>query len=268
MLTANLNNSRVYADECTDRKADYRCPECGERVILARGSVKIPHFKHEAHTACEYSGETMEHLRAKAWLYRTLKRNPDIEYVEAECSRFEGIRPDVAFKHRRAKSWIGIEIQHSSISIEEIWERCHRYQKQKVAILWIASEKTFKKINEAENLEVRLSNQTLAFYELHRSLFVFTGEKILAFQLDPVYRVRQNYNYYTDEYYGDVWEEQLSHTKKIAWVIDVSLNRIMNSGLNKFTIYTQYGPDELHNLCWVETTSDDWKSAVEYKYGW
>lgn len=132
----------------------------------------------------------------------------------------------------------------------------------------MASEKTFKKICESENFEVRLSNQALVFHKLHRSLFVFTGEKVLAFQLDAVYRVRQNYNYYTDEYYGDVWEERLSNTKKVAWVIDVSLDRIMNSGLNKLTLYTQYGPDELHNLCWVETTSDDWKSAVEYKYGW
>lgn len=203
MLTANLNNIRVYAEECHDRKADYRCPECGEKVILAKGSVKISHFKHEAHAACEYAGETADHLRAKAWLYRNLKRRPDIEIVEAECSRFEGIRPDVAFKCQG--KWFGVEIQHSGISKEEIAERTARYQKLGVYILWIATEKTYKKIFQIRHdkyPEIKLSLQNRCFIELHKALIVFTGNRLLAFTFNPAIREREIWDDGpTDEFY-------------------------------------------------------------------
>ena len=218
MLTANLNESRVYADECVDRKADYRCPECGERLILARGSVKIPHFKHEAHTACEYSGETMDHLRAKAWLYRTLKRNPFVECVEAECSRWEGIRPDVAFCING--HWTGIEVQHSGISEEEIKERCYLYDRNDVHIMWCATEKLYNKICESD--EVRLSAQARLFFGLHGSLFIFTGESLLAFTFRNVVRTREGYNYY-DGYTGEFWEETLKTVFTPQYVAQVFL---------------------------------------------
>lgn len=209
MLTANLGNIRVYAEECHDRKVDYRCPECGEKVILAKGSVKIPHFKHEAHTACEYSGETMEHLRVKAWLYRNLKRRPDIEVVEAECSRFKGIRPDVAFKLQG--KWVGFEIQRSGISKEEIIDRCEKYARNNVYILWVATEKLYKKIYDTKNdiiPEVKLSQQARLFYKLHDAIVMFTGHSLMAFTFRNAAREREAYNYY-EGYTGETYWEEL-----------------------------------------------------------
>lgn len=212
MITARLNNVRVYAEECSDRSLDYRCPGCGERVVLARGSVKIPHFKHQAHTACEYSGETLDHLRAKAWLYKNLKNSPYVEEVEAECSRFEGIRPDVAFKRSDDHSWVGIEIQHSGISYDEIIDRCIKYKNNGVHILWIATEKLYKKIIGCyydESFEIRLSHQSRTFIKLHGALTVFTGNGLMAFTFKNVVRTREGYNYY-DGYTGETWTETLS----------------------------------------------------------
>ena len=199
MLTSNLNGVRVYAEECFDRKADYRCPGCGEHVILAKGSYKIPHFKHEAHTACEYSGETMDHLKAKAWLYKNLKRRPDVEIVEAECTRFDGIRPDVAFLYKG--NWIGFEIQHSGISVEEIKCRMNKYKNNNVFCLWIATQKTFDKIKEVSfdiDPEVKLSKQNIYFGWLHGCLVCFTGDSLMAFRFRNITRTYEGNDYYED----------------------------------------------------------------------
>lgn len=209
MLTSNLNGVRVYAEECFDRKADYRCPECGEHMILAKGSCKIPHFKHEAHTACEYSGETMDHLRAKAWIYKNLKRRPDVEIVEAECTRFEGIRPDVAFL--KNGKWIGFEIQHSGITAAEIKDRIDKYEESGVWYLWVATQKTYEKFKEVIfdiEPEVKLSKQNVYFHHIHGSLVCFTGNSLVAFMLENAVREREGYNYY-DGFTGETWEETL-----------------------------------------------------------
>ena len=220
LITANLNNIRVYADYCTDRSLDYHCPECGERVLLAKGSIKIAHFKHQAHTACEYSGETMEHLRAKAWIYKALKQSPDIAEVEAECSRFEGIRPDVAFRRKNSSEWIGIEIQHSGISKSELSDRCLKYRANGVHILWIATEKLYKKIVESyynDTYEVKLSNQSQIFMGLHNALLVFSGDSLMAFKFKNVVRVREEYSYY-DGFTGNYTEETLKTVFRPVWV--------------------------------------------------
>lgn len=210
-LTAIADGQKYIATECFDRALDYRCPVCNAPMILKRGTRKHPHFAHEAHSACEVSGETLEHLKAKAFMYKGLKNNPAVECVDAECTRFEGIRPDIAFKPYGMKRWIGIELQRSGISELEILQRSHRYEEAGVYLLWVTTEKMYKKILAVvsdEFPEISLSAQARMFITLHDALVVFTGDDLMAFRFENATREREGYNYY-DGPTGEFWTETL-----------------------------------------------------------
>lgn len=58
--------------ECTtptnaQKGQNYRCPECGDDVILRRGEMRVPHFAHKADTPC--TNEGVLHKVAKHILY-------------------------------------------------------------------------------------------------------------------------------------------------------------------------------------------------------
>lgn len=235
MITSMLNGVRVYADECSDRSADYRCPECGEHLILAKGSCRISHFKHEAHTACEYSGETIDHLKAKAWLYKNLKRRPDVEIVEAECTRFNGIRPDVAFLFKG--KWIGFEIQHSGISQDEIVDRLNKYRENNVYCLWVATQKTYNKLKKCDFVlpEVRLSKQDRVFIQLHGCLVVFSGNSLVAFRFENATREREEYSYYQG-FTGKTYTEELKTVFMPTMFCHVYIDDFSASEVNRYPV--------------------------------
>ena len=212
-LTAIAEGKVYYAPWTDNRKLDFRCPGCGASMILKKGSIKYPHFAHEAHSVCEISGETLEHLKAKTFMYMGLKNNPGVEIVEAECMRFEGIRPDIAFKPYGMKRWIGFEFQRSGISTEDIWDRCFRYEKAGVYLLWVTTEQMYKKIIKSADMdypEVRLSEAAKLFMKLHGALVTFSGDGLVAFTFNYAKREREFYSY--DGPTGEFYTETLKST--------------------------------------------------------
>lgn len=207
MLTARLDDKIVNALEMDDRKALYICPTCGDPVILAKGKIKIHHFRHQEHAACIRTGETLDHLKTKADIYTKLKANPDIEIVEAECTRFEGIRPDIAFKHKKYRRWVGVEIQQSPISRDDIIDRCLRYQNNEVVIMWVLPESVYTKITNNDELEFRFTEWQKDLMYLHNGLFIFSGDFMVFMTFKNAIRTRQLYNANTGEYYGEKDEE-------------------------------------------------------------
>lgn len=213
-LTAIAEGKVYYAPWTDNRKLDFRCPECKASMILKKGSIKYPHFAHEAHSVCEISGETLEHLKAKTFMYIGLRNNPGVEIVEAECMRFEGIRPDIAFKPYGMKRWIGFEFQRSGISIDDIYDRCCRYEKAGVYLLWVTTEQMYKKIirtAQMENPEVKLSKAAQTFIKLHGALVTFSGDGLVAFTFNNAIREREIYSYY-DGPTGEFYTETLKST--------------------------------------------------------
>lgn len=58
MKMALLHNRPVRAELCL-RPADYCCPDCGQRLILCRGTKKAAYFAHYKSEDCGSSeGET------------------------------------------------------------------------------------------------------------------------------------------------------------------------------------------------------------------
>ena len=199
-LTALVNNNRVYADECYDRNTDYRCVGCGEKMILARGQYRIPYFRH-AQGACEFAGESEEHMNAKIWIYRMLKKNPKVAWCEAECLKWDGVRPDVAYQLTKGGEPIGIEIQRSRISVDEVIARNQIYQKYNVTVLWICTESAYKKLIDSNGSYINISKLGAYFHKIHNSLVVFTGSSILSFKMwsnwlnGPVYSKEEGEEY-------------------------------------------------------------------------
>lgn len=205
MLKALVNDKAVISLDCIDRSLDYRCPGCGERVILKRGTKKVSHFAHEAHSACLFgAGETFEHLKAKAWLYQTMKKDPRCEEVDAECTRWPGIRPDVAYKLKSLSCWVGVEFQKSQISEDEIRARNIRYKNNGVILLWCVTEDAFWKISprDADIFdEIRISDQIISFIFHHGGVFGFIGNDIAFCEYCRVFREgREFYNPYIDDW--------------------------------------------------------------------
>lgn len=245
MLSAKVNESRVVSLECKDRNLDYRCPMCGEKVILKKGKVKIAHFAHEAHSACEASGETLEHLKAKAWIYQNAKKDRYVDIVEAECSRFEGIRPDVAIK-LKGSIWIGFEVQRSGISEDDIRRRNRIYAHHGILVLWIATESVYKNILKhawKPKPEVRLSAQCRLFNTLHENLVTFSGDSLLGFSFQTISRLREEYEY--GEPSGSFYYEDLKtifqpthykelHSKDFKGNRDESVLKVKTDGSHPF----------------------------------
>lgn len=78
--------------EVADRDASYRCPDCGERVILKRGPIKRVHFAHlpDLTQICDFAaGETEDHHRAKARIAQAVASREPVHLCRTctECRR-------------------------------------------------------------------------------------------------------------------------------------------------------------------------------------
>jgi competence CoiA-like predicted nuclease len=66
MISCMKNQRYTEAHRALDRKQDYRCPECNERVILKAGAKITPHFAHKVGGKCNHGlGETEWHRKGK-----------------------------------------------------------------------------------------------------------------------------------------------------------------------------------------------------------
>lgn len=143
----------VASDKTHERKSawlvdrsdgPFYCPECSEEVVLKKGKIKIPHFAHRACVDCVYSvNESQKHLMVKRAIYESLKTRLGCTKCELERS-LNGVRPDISLYINNIP--VAIEVQNSSISINEIYRRTKQYALLGVYLLWVLptrSPKTF-----------------------------------------------------------------------------------------------------------------------------
>ena len=74
-----------YTPSEASKSKNYVCAECGNRVILRRGSVRIPHFAHYSQTnTCSYydhPSESQIHKDAKMLMAKLLSERRNIQFV-------------------------------------------------------------------------------------------------------------------------------------------------------------------------------------------
>lgn len=173
ILTARLKNgTRVILDDAVNREylrtwrtqQQFSCPQCGERVLLKVGWLRIPHFAHEVDAACitRFSeGESMAHLQGKQELYTLFQRlNKDVE-LEPFIPELAQ-RPDLLIRHNGHS--VPIEFQCSRISKELKNERTAGYHSKEMNSLWILQTPT-KFRDRPEGLEI------FSFSKFHQLFF-------------------------------------------------------------------------------------------------
>lgn len=141
------------------------CPECKGRVMLKKGTVRIPHFAHIPPSYCSNgTGETERHMEIKLGIFKALQ------------SRVNCLEMEYSIGHRRADIYfefngnrVVIEVQNSNISTDEIWDRVSDYNLAGCVVLWVLNADMslkYKNVNEISDKEHRLPGWILYLHKL------------------------------------------------------------------------------------------------------
>ncbi len=137
MLTAtrSSDSNKVLARVSERSEAPFACPVCRREVILRKGKIKVHHFAHRPPVLCALGkGETESHHRAKLAIYDALRNETHVTDVELEKNLGGSIADVYA---RIAGAPVAVEIQRSSLTVNEIVSRTEKYHRLGIAVLWI-----------------------------------------------------------------------------------------------------------------------------------
>jgi competence protein CoiA len=113
----------------------WQCPSCADRVSIKKGQIKIHHFAHTPPVRCEYgAGESEAHRECKTAIYETLRALPGARDWELERD-FGTVRPDVS--GYIGEQPLAIEVQISSLTLDQIAHRTREYASKQIPILWV-----------------------------------------------------------------------------------------------------------------------------------
>ena len=117
------------------RQGPFHCPECRSDVILKKGIIREHHFAHRPPITCQYgTGESELHYQAKRELYEHFLKNNFCYKCEIERN-LKGVRPDVSLYIRTIP--VAIEIQRTSVKIDEIIRKAEIYDKLGFYLLYL-----------------------------------------------------------------------------------------------------------------------------------
>lgn len=113
--------------------SDFRCPACGEVVILKRGVIVVEHFAHKAWLGCQWGeGESQRHLAMKRQMLELV--TPELELEVADVA--PGRRADLFGREAN----VALECQASGIGLEEWRAREQAYREAGVPLVWVWDE--------------------------------------------------------------------------------------------------------------------------------
>ena len=137
MLVAKLREETVEAG-VAERGFDYRCGGCNGALVLKKGRIVIHHFAHKPPTDCKWAkGETKAHLEAKKVVVDALKGRGLKANAEFVVDTLPGDRRADVMTWRPDGQMVAIELQHTSISLDEIEKRAFSYARASIAQMWI-----------------------------------------------------------------------------------------------------------------------------------
>lgn len=137
MLSAKRTSDGQIVHAYFERKENgpFRCVECNEEVVLRSGKSRVDHFAHVNPLACSYTqGESELHRRCKMEIFDGLSRAPHVKNVVLE-KPMGVVRPDISAEINGTP--VAIEIQISSLSVDEIMRRTIAYHQKGIYVLWL-----------------------------------------------------------------------------------------------------------------------------------
>jgi hypothetical protein len=138
MLIALCEERRVSATIAL-RGPEYFCPSCAKPMILKKGRVVIHHFAHKPPVICDWArGETLAHLEAKLLLHEALTGRGLTAELEYSLATLPGDRRADVMSWSPKGAMVAIELQHTSISADDISARAFAYARAGAAQMWIS----------------------------------------------------------------------------------------------------------------------------------
>lgn len=144
MLTAirKSDSLKVVGDQIPkDDNESYYCDFCESEVTHHKSDarLRIGHFKHKTKKSdCPNNvGESELHLNIKLAIHDYISDTDSYDKLEIEkwiCNKT--IRPDIFCETKDGKK-IAIEVQASSLTIDQIYNRTYKYYKEKIYVLWV-----------------------------------------------------------------------------------------------------------------------------------
>jgi competence protein CoiA len=137
MLSARRKSDgqTVHAYDEFKANAPFFCLTCGDEVILRTGTSRTSHFAHANPLACKYGiGESELHRRIKKEIFDALTWQPNVHNLVLERP-LGTVRPDISFYLDDVP--VAIEVQISSLSVEEIMRRTIEYFRKGIYVLWL-----------------------------------------------------------------------------------------------------------------------------------
>jgi len=138
MLVAERDSDKrqvIAADE-SKVNGPWCCPavDCRQRVALKKGQIKVHHFAHYPPVSCEYGlGETELHRRCKTEIYQSLLADSRVKKCALERN-LGSVRPDISAYINNIP--VAIEVQASSLTLDQIHHRTREYARKRIAVLW------------------------------------------------------------------------------------------------------------------------------------
>jgi competence protein CoiA len=172
--------TKVIASDAEKNGVPYICPKCRTEVILHKGNIKSHHFKHKPPIICSRgAGETEAHYKAKTEIYNALKNIPTVTELELE----KDFTISVADIYANISGIpVAIEIQKSSLSVNEIVDRTKNYNKLGIYVLWLG---LFNEKLSSEKYSPKAWEKWCHAAYFGRVYYWIKGQEILPIHFDP-----------------------------------------------------------------------------------
>ena len=178
MLTAlSKTLQSVPAWEAQKSDGPFICKKCRNEVILKKGKIRQHHFSHKVVSDCSFGrGESDIHYSTKRSIFEGLLREPLCSECELE-KRVGDTIPDIFAVINKCK--IAIEIQKSTLSLDDIIKRTQEHYKNHMNSLWIIPNiETINILDDPMNGKYCAVKQWQNFiYMLYfNNLFIWSGD--------------------------------------------------------------------------------------------
>ncbi|MDO5742605.1 MAG: competence protein CoiA family protein [Vagococcus sp.] len=172
---------RLTQTEIKELKGNkFFCPVCQREMLLRQGQKTRAHFAHYEEGKCHVSkqAESIEHMTGKQLLAKWLS---EASYLTVEIEKY--YRRIQRQADLVVNQQLVVEYQCSPISIEQLIERTHDYQKIGLSVIWILGSPLFLK-RKLKSLHVLTSYFSLAYQRHFFQLDVSQKELVLYHHLD------------------------------------------------------------------------------------
>ena len=187
-----LTGEIVTAYLASKEQGPFKCPDCGDEVILKTGRRTVNHFAHVNPLTCRYAeNESEEHRRCKMEIYEALKKEPGVRNIALERPLGTN-RPDVSAHINGVP--VAVEVQISSLSLETITQRTIEYARKGICVLWLLQ---WTPALDAKRYTPRLWEKWIHAAYFGRVYYWLDGLNVVSYHFDPNHRTIPKKTWYS-----------------------------------------------------------------------